>query len=90
MPPPKVDSIVLKLTPRNDVFPDKFGKVVRASFRQPRKTLLNNLVATFRQDREAMLQVLMQNGLIETARAFELQESQWIDLSTSMMKLGWV
>lgn len=89
MPPPKVDSIVLKLVPRSDVFPDGFSKVVRAGFMQPRKTLLNNLCATFRLERSEMLAAMESVGLVETSRAFEIEEADWIRLSESMMKLGW-
>lgn len=89
MPPPKVDSVVLKLTPRNEDFPEGYRKVVRAGFMQPRKTLLNNLGATFRQERGAVLPIIQEVGLTETARAFELDEPQWISLAESIMKLGW-
>ena len=89
MPPPKVDSIVLKLTPRNEEFPAGYAKVVKAGFTQNRKTLQNNLAATFRQERSAVIAVLEESGLKETARAFELTEDQWRTLTTSIMKLGW-
>lgn len=89
MPPPKVDSVVLKLTPRSDVFPENFSKVVKAGFMQPRKTLLNNLAATFREERANVLSLLTEHDIIETARAFELVEAQWVVLSESIMKLGW-
>ena len=90
MPPPKVDSVVLKLTPRNDVFPDAFYKVVKAGHMQPRKTLLNNLGSTFRKERAEVYEVMKAEGLLETARGFELNETQWVTLSESIMKLGWV
>ena len=89
MPPPKVDSVVLKLTPRAEVFPDGFAKVVKAGHMQPRKTLLNNLGSTFRKERGEVFEVLKQNGLFETARGFELTETQWVALTESIMKLGW-
>lgn len=89
MPPPRVDSVVLKLVPRSDEFPAGFAKVVKAGFMQPRKTLSNNLGSTFRQERAVIMPVLEELGLKDTARAFELTESQWIDLSKSIMKLGW-
>jgi 16S rRNA (adenine1518-N6/adenine1519-N6)-dimethyltransferase len=90
MPPPKVDSVVLKLTPRNDVFPDGFYKVVKAGHMQPRKTLLNNLGSTFRKERSEVYEVMKQEKLLETVRGFELNEAQWVTLSESIMKLGWV
>jgi 16S rRNA (adenine1518-N6/adenine1519-N6)-dimethyltransferase len=89
MPPPRVDSVVLKLVPRLDEFPGGFTKVVKAGFMQPRKTLSNNLGSTFRQDRATVMPVLEELGFKETVRAFELTESQWLELSKSIMKLGW-
>ena len=89
MPPPKVDSVVLKLTPRSDVFSDAFYKVVKAGHMQPRKTLLNNLGSTFRKERAEVFEVLKGNRVLETARGFELDEAKWVELSESIMKLGW-
>ena len=90
MPPPQVDSVVLKLTPRNEVFSEGFYKVVKAGHMQPRKTLLNNIGSTFRKERAEVFEVLRINGLFETSRGFELTEAQWVDLSESIIKLGWV
>jgi 16S rRNA (adenine1518-N6/adenine1519-N6)-dimethyltransferase len=48
-PPPKVDSVVLELTPKPSGLTATeeplYFKLVRASFRQPRKTLANNFAA---------------------------------------------
>lgn len=90
MPPPKVDSVVLKLTPRNETFTDAFYKVVKAGHMQPRKTLLNNIGSTFRKERAEVFDVLKSVGILETARGFELDEAKWVELSESIMKLGWV
>ena len=89
MPPPKVDSVVLKLTPRDDVFPDGFAKIVKAGHMQPRKTLLNNLGSTFRKERAEVYEVMKGEKLLETVRGFELTEAQWVSLTESIMKLGW-
>jgi 16S rRNA (adenine1518-N6/adenine1519-N6)-dimethyltransferase len=90
MPPPKVDSVVLKLTPRSDIFPEGFAKVVKAGHMQPRKTLLNNLGSTFRKERNEVFNVLKGQNILETARGFELTEAQWVDLTESIKKIGWV
>ena len=89
MPPPKVDSVVLKLTPRDDVFPDGFAKIVKAGHMQPRKTLLNNLGSTFRKERAEVYEVMKGEKLLETVRGFELTEAPWVSLTESIMKLGW-
>jgi len=45
-PPPKVESAVVRLTPRPGPPPDpRFIRFLEAAFRQPRKTLRNNLAA---------------------------------------------
>ena len=49
-PPPKVDSAVIRLTPRKEIAvsdPAKFLGFVSVCFRQKRKTLRNNLVAAY-------------------------------------------
>lgn len=47
-PPPKVDSAVVRLTPRPGAPPDpRFVQFLEAAFRQPRKTLRNNLASLY-------------------------------------------
>lgn len=49
-PPPKVDSAVIRLTPRTEIAvpdPEKFLGFVSVCFRQKRKTLRNNLAAAY-------------------------------------------
>jgi 16S rRNA (adenine1518-N6/adenine1519-N6)-dimethyltransferase len=90
MPPPKVDSIVLKLVPRvNEVSP-AFRKIVRGAFVQARKTLLNNLGTYLKRERGEVLAVILESGLIETSRAFELNETQWKTLTGIIEARGWI
>jgi 16S rRNA (adenine1518-N6/adenine1519-N6)-dimethyltransferase len=90
LPPPKVDSIVLKFVPRTDQFPIHFSRVVKAGFTQNRKTLINNLSATFRQTKADIESILSECGLPITSRAFELCESDWIRLATEIEKQPWI
>ena len=90
LPPPKVDSIVLKFVPRTDQFPIHFSRVVKAGFTQNRKTLINNLSATFRQTKADIESILSECGLPITSRAFELCESDWIRLATEVEKQPWI
>lgn len=48
-PPPKVESVVVRLTPRASGFPDpeRFLQFASLCFRQKRKTLRNNLIAAY-------------------------------------------
>lgn len=81
LPPPKVDSAVLRLVPRSDGLDDEALKVVRLGFAQPRKTLVNNLVAGLRVPREVAVERVEAIGLLETVRPAELTEAQWAKLS---------
>ncbi|MDK3158738.1 16S rRNA (adenine(1518)-N(6)/adenine(1519)-N(6))-dimethyltransferase RsmA [Kamptonema cortianum] len=76
-PPPKVDSIVLELTPRDDVPVDFEGvmQVVRRAFSHPRKTVLNNLKPTL--EVASLERVLVDAGLTTTIRPHEITFEQW-------------
>lgn len=89
MPPPKVDSVVLLFEPRSDVFPDLFGKVVKAGCSQPRKVLINNLGATFRLSRSEVAAVTTACDLSELARGSDLTEAQWVLLAEKAAEAGW-
>ncbi len=89
MPPPKVESVVLKLIPRQVELPKTFERVVRAGHSQPRKTLINCLAATFRQERAAIQSATEQADLDENARGFELTEAQWVKLSEVIERQPW-
>ena len=53
-PPPRVDSAVIRLTLRTGaVVEDGLVAFLEAAFRQPRKTLLNNLTALYERERVA-------------------------------------
>ena len=80
LPPPKVDSAVLRLVPRESALSDETLKLVRLGFAQPRKTLANNLVAGLRIARDEAVARVEAVGLPETARPAELTEAQWARL----------
>jgi 16S rRNA (adenine1518-N6/adenine1519-N6)-dimethyltransferase len=76
-PPPKVDSafVVLPLRDRPAVdVKDRelFFRVVNAAFALRRKTMLNNLCASFRMEREEALRVMAEAGLDERIRGEKL------------------
>ncbi len=83
LPPPKVQSTVLRLSPR-DRLPGDFPKVaffkfVRGSFAQPRKTLRNNLLALGVSGEQATFRI-ERAGLSPTARPSEATLDQWLRL----------
>jgi len=65
-PPPEVDSAVIKLDVRCrtlDVDRDKYYKMVNILFKQPRKTILNNLSEGFILEKKEIIGKLLELGL---------------------------
>ena len=84
-PPPKVDSVVLVLTPRisdeSQEFERWLDRLVHFGFVQRRKTLVNNFTGRLRVDRITAEGWIETAGLTEMARAQELTEEQWVALA---------
>lgn len=81
-PPPKVDSQVIKIVPRqNPLFSDidtsEFFKVVRAGFSERRKKLRSSLSGALHMDKQAVDQWLQRAEIPADARAQELSLEQW-------------
>lgn len=86
MPPPKVNSAVIKLNIRNNppiAVKDeaKFFRLVRASFAQRRKTLVNTLSNTLSIDKKGIKKALSALGLSETVRGERLTLEELAELS---------
>ena len=82
-PPPKVDSAVIRLTPRRlEIEPNSpkvLDNLVRLGFGSRRKMLRNNLQGAI--DREALTDLLVSMNINTEARAEDLSIEQWIHLS---------
>jgi 16S rRNA (adenine1518-N6/adenine1519-N6)-dimethyltransferase len=82
-PPPKVDSAVIRLTPRRlstePNSPKVLENLVRLGFGSRRKMLRNNLQGAI--DREALTELLISMEINTEARAEDLSIEQWIHLS---------
>ncbi len=90
-PPPKVDSAVIRLTPRRlsiaegrpevnePTSPKVLDNLVRLGFGSRRKMLRNNLQGAI--DREALTELLISMNINTEARAEDLSIEQWIHLS---------
>lgn len=75
VPPPRVDSVVLELIPRaGSEWPEDLEKLVRTGFKQPRKTLANNLKGSPWEGRVDAV------GLDPLVRPHDLSEEQWRSL----------
>jgi len=85
-PPPKVDSAVVKITPRPlpvaAESPDDLDQLVRLGFASKRKMLRNNLKATV--DRDHLLAVMTELAIPDNARAEDLGVPQWVALSNRL------
>ncbi len=92
LPPPKVDSTVMRLTPYETPpvsVEDEgwFFKVVKAGFNQRRKTLVNALSAGMGLPKETVLAALEQCGLPATARVEQLDLQGLADVSQALWKI---
>ena len=86
VPPPKVDSAVLKLDmleePRVKVLDEKmFFRVVKAAFSQRRKTLLNCLSSAFPIPKEQLSKLMEDTGILPTRRGETLDIEEFAKLS---------
>lgn len=89
LPPPKVDSAVIKLcvrkAPAVEVRDEKrFFSFVKACFAQRRKTLLNTVSSTLHIEKDALRECLLDLGLNESVRAEKLTIEELAALSNLM------
>jgi len=93
-PKPKVDSAIIKITPRGltsrevggQTSPDLFFKIVKAGFSQPRKQLGNNLSKGLKLSKEEINLWLSKNKIKPTQRAETLSVADWIKLADNYKK----
>lgn len=83
---PKVDSAIIKLLPRTDADltrtnAEKYYKFIKVLFKQPRKTILNNLRPTIK-DQRLLIKKIQKIGVDSQARPQNLNIGQIIELST--------
>ena len=96
-PAPKIDSAIIKITPRGQTSrptggltsTNLFFKIVKAGFSQPRKQLAGNLLALshaegskeFKLDKKEVNSWLLENKINPTQRAETLSVEEWISLT---------
>ena len=80
-PKPKVDSVILKITPFSEPAlasdPKRFFRLVKIGFASRRKTLENNLAAGLRVAKAAAAESIARTELSPAVRAQELSLSDW-------------
>ena len=90
LPPPNVDSAVIKLTLRStppvDVADEKlFFKIVKACFAQRRKILLNTLANTLNIEKDVLRAALKKADVPETVRGETLSMQNLADLANALI-----
>ena len=90
-PPPKVDSAVVKLSPRScaqiATNPAFLDQLVKQGFSSKRKMLRNNLKSSF--DRDMLAEVMTSLEIAPTARAEDIPVEQWVALSNRLSNTIW-
>jgi len=89
-PPPEVDSAVVTLHIKEEPEienAEKFEQLVRRSFRQRRKLLLNNLVPDIIPDSQTAARIFMELGFGPKVRAEEIESSKFFDLTEKLVSL---
>lgn len=87
-PQPKVDSAIIKLTPKSqkpDIDTEKFFKIIRAGFSGKRKQLTNSLTHNLNKTKGIIEESLKNSCLNLKARAEELSLNEWIELTDLIM-----
>lgn len=89
-PPPKVDSEVLLITPKEGSFfvseehKNNFKVLVKAVFAYRRKTVLNSLGEVYRKHKEDIIPALNKSGIKVSARAEEVPPRKYADLALNL------
>lgn len=87
-PQPDVDSAVIRITPHVQPYAvdrDRFFRLVKAGFSQPRKQLRNTLSAGLGMRKAQVEHVLLTNGVEPRRRAESLGIDEWISLTQAFM-----
>jgi 16S rRNA (adenine1518-N6/adenine1519-N6)-dimethyltransferase len=85
-PIPKITSAVVIFEKFKNSFNDDFANFLKIVFKQPRKTLLKNLSIDF--DKNILLSVFKDNGIISTSRAHQIDISTLLCLFASLNQKG--
>ena len=92
LPPPNVDSAVIRLTLREEPpvqvgDKEQFFKIVRAAFSQRRKTAANSIAASSPFSKEQVEQALLEIGVQKNVRAEQLLLEQLAELANSLRNI---
>src|SRR3989344_4020732 len=81
-PPPKVDSAAVKIIPKDKPKnKDAYYRTIKMVFKQPRKTMLNNISAGLKTPKEEIIKILAQQSIKPNARPQDLNIEELLGLS---------
>lgn len=86
-PPPKVDSAIIKFKVKSLKFKvnlENYYKLIKAMFKQPRKTILNNLSEGLNISKEETKKILQEVSLTGEERGQDLSIEKLVELSEVM------
>ena len=90
-PPPKVQSAVIKLTPKPYTLnPENYYKLIKILFKQPRKTLLNNLQNGLKIPKEKIRNELKKQEINPEIRPQNLRIKQIESLTNLFTSFSWL
>lgn len=81
-PPPKIDSAVFLIQKNADRSDEDFEGMLRVAFKQPRKTLMKNLSASY--EKEKLLVAFKELALIQTIRPHQVSTDNYHQLYKKM------
>lgn len=90
-PKPKVDSAIIKMTPlrpfyKNKKEKEKFIRMIKIGFSQPRKLFINNLFEVLQIKKEILESLLKKFNLQLNVRPQELSLNQWFSIWQTVKK----
>ena len=89
MPPPNVDSAVVKITLNKDKYDIKdikeFRKLIKSAFLMRRKTLVNNLIKSYELSRAEIEEILLSLGFKTDIRGEDLSSLDFVNLSNKLL-----
>jgi 16S rRNA (adenine1518-N6/adenine1519-N6)-dimethyltransferase len=96
-PQPKVDSAILKISNiksafnqrRKSAFNQRFFRIVKAGFAQPRKQIVNNLSKGLKIDKEKIKNWLLKNKIQPQRRAETLSIQEWLRLTKTFPSISY-
>lgn len=91
LPPPNVDSAVVKITLNKNKYDIKdikeYRKLIKTSFLMRRKTLVNNLIKGYPLSREQVENILISLGFKTDVRGEDLSSQDYVNLYNEISKL---